>query len=100
MTNMLEFFDVLLAMTLILLAWYSLTTADLFRAVVFFMVFGLLMAVTWSRLHAPDVALAEAAIGAGLAGALLLDTLGRMRVLDDTRVGEKQEVNNNEPPTV
>jgi energy-converting hydrogenase B subunit D len=31
------------------------------------------------RLEAPDVALAEAAIGAGLTGALLLDALGHLR---------------------
>jgi uncharacterized MnhB-related membrane protein len=83
MTGALGFFDALLTVTLIFLAWRSLTTADLFRAVVFLMIFGLLMAVTWSRLQAPDVALAEAAIGAGLTGALFLDTLGRMRGLDE-----------------
>ena len=32
-----------------------------------------------ARLGAPDVALAEAAIGAGLSGALLLDTVGHLR---------------------
>jgi multisubunit Na+/H+ antiporter MnhB subunit len=36
------------------------------------MAFGLVLAVAWGRLLAPDVALAEAAIGAGLTGALLL----------------------------
>jgi uncharacterized MnhB-related membrane protein len=34
--------------------------------------------MTWARLGAPDVALAEAAIGAGLAGALLLATWARL----------------------
>ena len=34
------------------------------------MAFGLVLAVVWGRLLAPDVALAEAAIGAGLTGAL------------------------------
>jgi uncharacterized MnhB-related membrane protein len=43
------------------------------------MIFGLLMALTWVRLDAPDIALAEAAIGAGLTGALLLDTIGYLR---------------------
>jgi energy-converting hydrogenase B subunit D len=44
-----------------------------------FIVFGLLMALAWARLDAPDIALAEAAIGAGLTGALLLDALGALR---------------------
>jgi multisubunit Na+/H+ antiporter MnhB subunit len=37
-----------------------------------FTVFGLLMALVWARLGSPDLALAEAAIGAGLTGAMLL----------------------------
>jgi hypothetical protein len=45
-----------------------------------FIVFGLLMTLAWARLQAPDIALAEAAIGAGLTGALLLDALGALRV--------------------
>ena len=33
-------------------------------------------ALAWARLAAPDIGLAEAAIGAGLTGALLLDAYG------------------------
>jgi uncharacterized MnhB-related membrane protein len=69
-------FDVLLALALLWSAWRTLSTPDLTRAVVMFIVFGLFMALAWARLSAPDIALAEAAIGAGLTGALLLDALG------------------------
>ena len=69
-------FDALLALALLWSAWRSLATPDPTRAVVMFIVFGLLMALAWARLDAPDIALAEAAIGAGLTGALLLDALG------------------------
>ncbi len=71
-------FDLLLVIALLWSAARALTTPDLFRAVVLFIVFGLLMALAWARLDAPDIALAEAAIGAGLTGALLLDTLGHL----------------------
>lgn len=71
-------FDILLALTLVGLAARVLTTPDLFKAVVLFIVLGLLMAVAWTRLEAPDIALAEAAIGAGLTGALFLSALGQM----------------------
>ncbi|WP_218151971.1 Na(+)/H(+) antiporter subunit B [Nitrosomonas communis] len=71
--------DMLLATVLFWIALKSLITPDLFHAVVLFMIFGLLMALTWVRLDAPDIALAEAAIGAGLTGALLLDTIGYLR---------------------
>lgn len=71
-------FDLILLITLIGLAWLLLASADLFRAVVLFIAFGLLLALAWVRLGAADVALAEAAIGAGITGALLLVGLGRL----------------------
>lgn len=71
--------DVLLAAILVWLAWAALSSRDLFRAIVLFIAFGLVLSMTWARLGAPDVALAEAAIGAGLTGALLLATWGRLR---------------------
>lgn len=73
-------FDLLLLATLLALAWQILSARDLFKAVVLFMAFGLLMALAWVRLRAPDIALAEAAIGAGLTGALLLDAVGHLDV--------------------
>jgi uncharacterized MnhB-related membrane protein len=72
-------FDLLLAASLLWSAWRTLATPDIFRAVILFIVFGLLMTLAWARLSAPDIALAEAAIGAGLTGALLLDAIGVLR---------------------
>ena len=65
-------FDGLLALGLLGLAWQIVVSRPLFRSVVLFIIFGLLMAVAWARLAAPDLALAEAAIGAGITGALML----------------------------
>lgn len=80
MTVIFTCFDILLGATLLWLAWQVLRSADIFRAVIFFISFGLLMAVAWVRMHAPDVALAEAAIGAGLTGPLFLAALKRMEL--------------------
>lgn len=71
-------FDGLIVVLLLWLAWQMLSTPGAFRAVVLFIGFGLLLAMAWVRLSAPDVALAEAAIGAGLTGALLLAALARL----------------------
>ena len=75
-------FDSLLGLGLLWLAWRALSSPDLFKAIVLFVAFGLLMALAWVRLDAPDVALAEAAIGAGLTGALLLAALARLNRAD------------------
>ena len=71
-------FDATLGCTLLWLAWRTLASEDLFKGIVLFIAFGLLMALAWVRLDAPDIALAEAAIGAGLTGALLLGALAKL----------------------
>jgi energy-converting hydrogenase B subunit D len=70
--------DGALVLALWLTALGALRSDDLFRAVVVFICFGLLMALAWVRLEAPDIALAEAAIGAGLTGALLLSAVSHL----------------------
>ena len=72
--------DALLGLLLLGLAWLLLNCRDLFKAIVLFVAFGLLMAIVWVRLDAPDVALAEVAIGAGLTGALLMSALAKLPV--------------------
>ncbi len=75
--------DIFLAIALLFTAWRTLYTPALFPAVVFFVTFGMLLALAWMRLAAPDVALAEAAIGAGLTGALLMAAVARLRGRDE-----------------
>lgn len=82
---MLRVFDVLLVLSLAGLALRTVLDRDLFRAVVQFIALGLLVAVAWVRLRAPDVALAEAAVGSGLTGALVLSAFARMRQREKSR---------------
>lgn len=83
MENSLNFtngiFDGILALILLILAWQVLRSQDLFKAVILFIIFGLMMSLAWVRLKAVDIALAEAAIGAGLTGALFFRALGRLQ---------------------
>ncbi len=91
--NLLLLFDAVLGLTLLWVAWQALSSPDLFRAIVLFIAFGLLMALAWVRLDAPDVALAEATIGAGLTGALLLAALARLGADKDINNEEKSKMN-------
>ena len=72
------FFDGLVVLGLLVLAGTLLRSPDLFKAIVLFISFGLIMSLAWVRLKAVDIALAEAAIGAGLTGALFLAALSRI----------------------
>lgn len=91
-------FDIVTTLTLLWLAWQLLRSSDIFKSVIFFISFGLLMAIAWVRLHAPDVALAEAAIGAGLTGPLFLAAMKRMELRHrlDRRTESKEERKQNE----
>ncbi|MCC5879357.1 MAG: DUF4040 domain-containing protein [Idiomarina sp.] len=71
-------FDIVLGLALLLTALGVFSSKDLFRAVVMFIAFGLLLALVWVRLDAPDLALAEAAIGAGLTGVLMIDAVAHL----------------------
>jgi multisubunit Na+/H+ antiporter MnhB subunit len=71
-------FDLLLALALLGTGGLLLVGANFLRTIVLFVALGLLMSLAWVRLHAPDIALAEAAIGAGITGVLLVDALRQM----------------------
>ena len=71
--------DVAIVVGLVVLAWRSLLGPGLFRGIVMYVVFGLLLAVAWARLGSPDLAMAEAAIGAGVTGALVMVAYWRVR---------------------
>jgi multisubunit Na+/H+ antiporter MnhB subunit len=68
-------FDITLVLLLLALAWTTCSTQNVMRAVTLFIAMGLLLAIVWARLKAPDLALAEAVIGAGISGALLLSAI-------------------------
>jgi uncharacterized MnhB-related membrane protein len=76
-------FDAALVTALVLLAWRTLSAHKLFEAAVLFIAFGLTLALAWARLDAPDLALAEAAVGAGLTGVLLVHVSRLMASADD-----------------
>lgn len=68
-------FIILLVVTAIL-AVYS---RDLLAAVIVFSAYSLIMALMWQRLQAPDLALTEAAVGAGITTVLFVVAIFKTR---------------------
>jgi len=62
---------------LIVLGVLSLHFRDLLNAIICLAVFSLLLSLLFYYLHAPDVAIAEAAIGAGVATVLFVVIMGK-----------------------
>lgn len=71
--------DVGLAVLILAVAVWVTLTRDMAAAVVGFIAYGLLLTLAWVRLAAVDVAMTEAAIGAGITGVLLLGAASRLR---------------------
>lgn len=78
MTHLASVFDALAGIAVLWLAWRALASPQLLTAIIMFVAFGLIMALVWVRLDAPDIALAEVAIGAGLTGALLFAAFAKL----------------------
>lgn len=68
-----------ISLLLLGLAFWTVVARDTFAAVAGFIPYGLLLTLAWLVLRAVDVALTEAAIGAGLTGALLIRAASRLR---------------------
>jgi energy-converting hydrogenase B subunit D len=79
---MLEFFNVLLVVLLIVCAIAVERTNDLLGAIIIFASYSLVMSVLWLLLSAPDIALTEAAIGAGVTTILFLTVISRTRRME------------------
>jgi len=72
-------FDAGLAVLVLAAAGWTIAARETFAAVVGFVAYGLLVAIVWVRLAAVDVALTEAAVGAGVTGVLLIGAAAQLR---------------------
>lgn len=79
MAVMTSFLNALLLLFLVVCAISVAKTRDLLSAVVIFAAYSLIMAVIWMQLEAPDIAITEAAIGAGVTTLLLIATISKTR---------------------
>ena len=82
-------FECLLLLTLIACAVLAPRATKLLSAVILYTSFGLLLSVVWLLLEAPDLAITEAALGAGVTGILFFLTLQQINALKGTKNGEK-----------
>ena len=70
-------FDIMLMLLLVACAAAVIRTKDLLGAVVIFSTYSLLMCLIWQHRGAPDVAMTEAAVGAGITTVLFLIAIGK-----------------------
>jgi len=87
-----EIFNILLLVLLIVCALAVNVTRNLLQAVIIFMAYSSMMCLVWILMESPDLAITEAAVGAGVSGTLFLVTLKKIRQ-EDEKWEEKREEN-------
>lgn len=70
-------FDIMLLLFLIATALAVARAKDLLAAAIIFSSYSLVMCLLWQHRGAPDVAMTEAAVGAGITTVLFLAAIGR-----------------------
>lgn len=77
-----ELLKLILVLLLIVCAVCVNLTGNLLRSVVIFMSYSSIMCILWLLLESPDLAITEAAVGAGVSGILFLMTLKKIDAED------------------
>lgn len=73
-----KLFEIILLVCLIVCAVSVGFTRDLLTSIIIFMSYSLIMCVIWILLQSPDLAITEAAVGAGVTSILFFITLKKI----------------------
>ena len=86
-----KLFEIILLICLIVCAVSVAFTKDLLTSIVIFMSYSLIMCVIWILLQSPDLAITEAAVGAGVTSILFFITLKKIRAIRKEERDEQDE---------
>ena len=84
-----HFLNIILLIFIIVCALSVALTRNLLTAIVIFMSQSLAMCLIWVILQSPDLAITEAAVGAGIDTLLLFVALKKIHAIDQTKGGEE-----------
>lgn len=84
-------FEIMLLICLIVCAVSVAFAKDLLTSIVIFMSYSLIMCVIWVLLQSPDLAITEAAVGAGVTSILFFITLKKIRAIRKEEQDEQTE---------
>ncbi len=82
---------IVLLLFLIICAMAVSFSRDLLVSITIYMAFSLIMAIVWLILESPDLAITEAAVGAGVTSILFFVTLKKIRSIHTDAEEEKDE---------
>ena len=74
-----RYLEIGLLLALVICSFVACITKNLMVSVIIFMAFSTIMSIIWAMLEAPDLAITEAAVGAGISSILLFITLLKIK---------------------
>lgn len=77
------FFEYILLFFLVLCAIAVSFSKNLLNSIIIFMSYSLIMSIIWILLESPDLAITEAAVGAGVTSLLFFSTLKKIHAMKD-----------------
>lgn len=86
-----EAFKILLLVFLILCALSASLIKNPLLSVIVFMSYSLIMSIIWFLLESPDLAITEAAVGAGVSSILFFVTLRKLKALSEAGGGSNEQ---------
>lgn len=86
-----ELFKGLLLLFLIICALLTCLHRRILVSIIIFMSYSLIMSVIWSILKSPDLAITEAAVGAGVTSILFFVTLKKIHLMEEEVKDEEKE---------
>ena len=81
-----KLFIVILALFLIVCAIATCLHKTLLTSIIIFMAYSTIMSIIWALLESPDLAITEAAVGAGVTSILFFVTLKKIRAVETTEI--------------
>lgn len=81
-----KLFIIILALFLIVCAIATCLNRTLLTSIIIFMAYSTIMSIIWALLESPDLAITEAAVGAGVTSILFFVTLKKIRAVETTEI--------------
>lgn len=89
-------FRLILLISLIVCAISACISKNTLTSIIIFMAYSLIMSIVWVILESPDLAITEAAVGAGVTSVLFFITLRKIHLIRTDRSENNSKEENNE----
>ena len=98
MPDLITIFRIFLLFSLVVCAICTALSKRVMTALIIFTSYSIIMSIVWLLLRSPDLAITEAAVGAGVDGVLFFLTLRKLHLIDKDKEDKdaKNEVSDNE----